>query len=280
MINEKDRVGYYHPCFSNQAHTRYGRIHLPVAPKCNIRCNYCDIRYDCVNESRPGVTSRLISPEQALAYVKRKDKKEHRLEVIGIAGPGEPLFNDKTFETFHLIHRNYPSRIKCLSTNGLLLRDRAQDLASCGVSAVTVTVNTLKPSTAIRIYGRIDCEKSASHHLEHCSRLLDSQEKGIEAAAEKGLLVKINTVLIPGVNSDEIREVAKFAAERKVYIMNIIPLIPQAGFAQMPAPSSKELAAAQKQSRRYIPQLYGCARCRADAAGIPGVKSHNQIVCV
>ncbi|MFQ7453900.1 MAG: hypothetical protein ACLRNQ_23780 [Flavonifractor plautii] len=52
-----------HPCFSAQAHFRYGRIHLPVAPRCNIRCGYCDRRYDCANESRPGVTSEVISPK-------------------------------------------------------------------------------------------------------------------------------------------------------------------------------------------------------------------------
>ena len=60
-----------HPCFSAQAHFRYGRIHLPVAPRCNIRCGYCDRRYDCANESRPGVTSEVISPEAALDRVER-----------------------------------------------------------------------------------------------------------------------------------------------------------------------------------------------------------------
>ena len=55
-----------HPCFSAQAHFRYGRIHLPVAPRCNIRCGYCDRRYDCPNESRPGVTSSLLTPKDAV----------------------------------------------------------------------------------------------------------------------------------------------------------------------------------------------------------------------
>lgn len=39
-----------------------GRIHLPIAPHCNIRCAYCDRKHDCANESRPGVTSRLLIP--------------------------------------------------------------------------------------------------------------------------------------------------------------------------------------------------------------------------
>lgn len=55
-----------HPCFSDRAHSQFARIHLPVAPKCNIRCAYCDHRSDCPNESRPGLASRVIQPEEAL----------------------------------------------------------------------------------------------------------------------------------------------------------------------------------------------------------------------
>ena len=55
-----------HPCFSEEAHHRFGRAHLPVAPACNLQCRYCVRKFDCANESRPGVTSRVLSPEQAL----------------------------------------------------------------------------------------------------------------------------------------------------------------------------------------------------------------------
>ena len=58
-----------HPCFNAKVKGQYGRVHLPVAPKCNIQCNYCNRKYDCVNESRPGVTSTVLSPEQALYYM-------------------------------------------------------------------------------------------------------------------------------------------------------------------------------------------------------------------
>lgn len=58
-----------HPCFNITASHHCGRVHLPVAPKCNILCNFCRREYDCLNESRPGVTSRLFSPEEALQYL-------------------------------------------------------------------------------------------------------------------------------------------------------------------------------------------------------------------
>ena len=54
-----------HPCFSREACHLFGRIHLPVAPKCNIQCNYCIRKFDCVNESRPGVTSKVLTPAEA-----------------------------------------------------------------------------------------------------------------------------------------------------------------------------------------------------------------------
>ncbi|MFW5693191.1 MAG: hypothetical protein ACOCWL_03150, partial [Thermoguttaceae bacterium] len=60
-----------HPCFHADGRRRFGRIHLPVAPKCNLQCNFCDRRFDCVNESRPGVTSVILSPPQALAYLEQ-----------------------------------------------------------------------------------------------------------------------------------------------------------------------------------------------------------------
>lgn len=47
-----------HPCFTAKC-SDYARIHLPVAPKCNMQCNYCLRKYSCVNESRPGVVAGL-----------------------------------------------------------------------------------------------------------------------------------------------------------------------------------------------------------------------------
>ena len=62
-----------HPCYNRDAHREFARMHVPVAPRCNIQCNYCNRKYDCCNESRPGVTSEVLTPEQAaekVAYVK------------------------------------------------------------------------------------------------------------------------------------------------------------------------------------------------------------------
>ena len=70
-----------HPCFNPNAKGKYGRVHLPIAAKCNIKCNFCDRKYDCVNESRPGVTSTLLTPDQATIYMGKVLEKESRISV-------------------------------------------------------------------------------------------------------------------------------------------------------------------------------------------------------
>ena len=113
-----------HPCYCKDAHDKFARIHLPVAPACNIQCNYCNRKYDCSNESRPCVTSGVLSPEQALEKVIMVKQSLDNLSVIGIAGPGDALANPSaTFETLRLMKAFDSELIPCISTNGLNMPD-------------------------------------------------------------------------------------------------------------------------------------------------------------
>jgi MoaA/NifB/PqqE/SkfB family radical SAM enzyme len=108
-----------HPCFNCGA-TKNARIHLPVAPKCNIQCNYCVRKYDCPNESRPGVTTEVLSPEEAFKKYAVVKGKMDNLTVVGIAGPGDALANwEKTKKTLELIHEYDPNvtHSACLLTD-------------------------------------------------------------------------------------------------------------------------------------------------------------------
>ncbi len=80
-----------HPCYSEEAHHHYARMHVAVAPACNLQCNYCNRKYDCSNESRPGVTSQKLTPEQAVRKVMAVASRIPQLTVVGIAGPGDSL---------------------------------------------------------------------------------------------------------------------------------------------------------------------------------------------
>ena len=97
-----------HPCYCKDAHREYARMHVPVAPRCNIQCNYCNRKYDCCNESRPGVTSEVLTPEQAAEKVLYVKSQIPQLSVVGIAGPGDPMANEETFRTLELVGRDAP----------------------------------------------------------------------------------------------------------------------------------------------------------------------------
>ena len=98
-----------HPCYSEDAHHYFARMHVAVAPACNIQCNYCNRKYDCANESRPGVVSELLNPQQAVTKVLAVAATIPQMTVLGIAGPGDPLANpSRTFETFRELSEKAP----------------------------------------------------------------------------------------------------------------------------------------------------------------------------
>ena len=142
-----------HPCFNAKMRGIHGRVHLPVAPRCNIQCKYCDRKYDCVNESRPGVTSAVLSPGQAMTYLDFVLEEVKNISVVGIAGPGDPFANPKeTMKTLRLVREKYPEMICCLATNGLGIGPYIDELADINVSHVTITVNALDPEIGSQIY--------------------------------------------------------------------------------------------------------------------------------
>lgn len=256
-----------HPCFSKEAHGRYGRIHLPVAPACNIQCRYCLRKYDCANESRPGVTSMVLSPPEALDRVRNLVERDHRLAVIGIAGPGDPLANEATFETMKGISREFPDLILCVSTNGLALTDRIDDLMKCGVKSITITINATRPEVAERIYSWVTYRGKKFSGREAAELLVANQWTGLSNAIDAGFLVKINSVLIPDVNESEIVRVAEQAGKAGADIHNIIPLNPQAEFAHLARPTREDIHMLRLTCGMSMPQMSHCRQCRADACG-------------
>jgi nitrogen fixation protein NifB len=259
-----------HPCFSVEAHTKFGRMHLPVAPACNIQCRYCVRKYDCANESRPGITSRVLTPSEAVERVEAFVERNDRISVIGIAGPGDPLANEATFETLSALRWGFPHLTLCVSTNGLLLPERLTDLIRAGVKSLTVTINAVLPESAERIYSWVQYRGTRLTGQEAAKTLLANQWVGISNAIEMGLLVKVNSVYLPGVNDEDLVLVAKRAGELGADIMNVLPLIPQGEFSGLTRPSYAEINAKRDALRPFINQMSHCRQCRADACGTLG----------
>ncbi len=259
-----------HPCYSSKAHRTFGRVHLPVAPKCNVQCNFCVRKFACANENRPGVTTKVISPDEAVETVRRAVSSEPRIRVVGIAGPGDPLANDETIEAFNLVKEEFPSLIRCMSTNGLLLPDRIDELDAAGVITLTVTVNALDPEIGEKIYSFVKYKGKTHRGKEAFEILSKNQLDGISMAVKRGMVVKVNSVLIPGINDRHLVEVAKKVKGLGAYTMNILPLIPQGRFSSLRPPTPEEIEAARSECEAVIRQFTDCVQCRADAVGVPG----------
>ncbi|PLX97512.1 MAG: nitrogen fixation protein NifB [Desulfuromonas sp.] len=263
-----------HPCFGGD-HNKTGRLHLPVAPGCNIKCGFCERKYDCVNESRPGVTSKVLTPEQAIRrveLVKRHMEMQGgaQLKVVGIAGPGDPLANEKTFETFKMVREAYPEMSLCLSTNGLRLPDKIDQIIDSDVHSLTVTINALTPETGAKVYEWIHFAGTRLHGKEGAEILLMKQLKGLELAAKAGLMVKVNHVYIPGVNDHETLDLAVKVRDLGADMMNIMPVIPVGKFKDVEAPSEFTMEMVRNQAELILSQARHCKQCRADAAGVVG----------
>ncbi|NLW36555.1 radical SAM protein [Syntrophus buswellii] len=260
-----------HPCFYRSAGTRWGRVHLPVAPNCTIQCNFCNRLYDCVNESRPGVTSRILDPAEALLYLDRLLKARSDISVVGIAGPGDSLCDpERTLETMRAVHAAYPDLLLCLSTNGLNLAEHVDDLVAAGVTHITVTVNAVDPLIGQRIYAWVSINSMIYRGLEAAQLLLSRQEEAMSRLKGRGLTVKINSVVVPGINAGHITAIAEKAAEWGVDLMNCIPMIPvqDTPFECLGAPADAEMVRIRALASLHLPQMYHCRRCRADAVGL------------
>ncbi|EIQ00819.1 putative Fe-S oxidoreductase [Opitutaceae bacterium TAV1] len=260
-----------HPCFNKASHHTHGRIHLPVAPRCNLQCNFCNRKFDCMNESRPGVTSAVLTPAQAADYLDATLRRVPNLAVTGIAGPGDPFANAvETMATLAAVRRRHPDMILCLATNGLGLAPHIDNLAALQVSHVTLTVNAVDPVIGAKIYAWIRDGHRPMRGLAAAQLLLDRQLSAIQRLKEAGIVVKINTIIMPGINDQHIEDVARQMAALKVDIMNCMAFLPVAGaeFENIPPPDGALVAGTRLRAGRHVPQMTHCARCRADAVGL------------
>ncbi|MDR1542365.1 MAG: radical SAM protein [Clostridiales bacterium] len=263
-----------HPCFSDGKFGRQGRLHLPVSGACNIQCRFC-LRALNATEQRPGVASGLIRPEDAVSITARALYLCPEITVIGIAGPGDALASSEAFETFSKIHSAYPELIKCLSTNGLALPGKSSALWDVGVRSITVTINAVDPYIGEKVVSRIISGGQILTGAGAAEILIENQLSGVSEASREGMLVKVNTVLIPGVNDHHVEDIAKAAAACGASKHNLIPLIPQHEMADMPAPTCEQIEAARSAAGKHLNQFRHCAHCRADACGVPGANDHS-----
>ncbi len=262
-----------HPCFSKDAHRKSGRVHLPVAPRCNIQCNFCNRKYDCMNESRPGVSSTVLSPQQAVSYLRHVVAQRPEISVMGIAGPGDPFANpDETMETLCLTRKHFPRMILCVATNGLNVEPYIDEMAQLQVSHVTLTINAINPAIGKEIYSWVRDGKRPLRGEEAAALLSAHQLGALLKLKARGITTKVNTIILPGVNEEHILEIAQKVSAFGADIMNLMPLVPVKGavFEELAPPDTMTTARLRLQCGQWLPQMTHCSRCRADAVGYVG----------
>ncbi|MDR1096229.1 MAG: radical SAM protein, partial [Spirochaetaceae bacterium] len=193
--------------------------------------------------------------------------------VTGIAGPGDPFAApEETLATLRLVRARYPDMLLCVATNGLELLPYVGELAALQVSHVTVTVNAVNPVIGMKICEWVRMPPRVLKGITGARVLFERQEESIRALKAAGITVKVNTVVVPGINDKHTEEIAVWAAKTGVDIHNFIPLLPVPGtlFEGVMSPGPAAMAEIRLRAGSHLPQMSHCGRCRADAAGLLG----------
>jgi len=261
----------HHPCYSESRDDLWARIHLPVAKFCNIKCVFCDhsIGSSC-HTSKPGFSSTLMESKDAISRTSEEVEKNPSLLIVAVSGPGEPLVNEETFATLEGVRARNKHLRFCLSTNGVLLEETAQSLRKLGVQTVSVSMSAILPDTAAKIYEWAWIDGVKQQGQEMGETLIKKQLAGIERAVDLGIVVKVNTVLIPDINMGDIDCLSKRIAESGAALQNIVPLVPIRHSPKLITPTPGELDKARQIGSKNILQFTHCKQCRSDVVGIPG----------
>jgi len=202
---------------------RFGRtidyIRLSVTDRCDYRCRYCMPANGIKLINRKDILSYEEIVKIVTAFAKRGIKK------IRITG-GEPLIRSNIERLVKMLKVIDGIRNISVTTNGSLLKEKATLLKASGLDSVTVSLDTL--------------DKDKFRMLTRTGNVNDVTT-GIEEASKAGLVVKINTVLLKGINENKIADLLDFAFGRKI-IIRFIEL--------MPTDIDKEFF-----DRRFIPLL-------------------------
>jgi nitrogen fixation protein NifB len=199
------------------------------------------------------------------------------MTVLGIAGPGDPLANpERTFATFRMLSEQAPDIKLCVSTNGLALPDSVDELAKHNIEHVTITINCVDPDIGALIYPWIYWRNKRIRGRDGAAILIERQQLGLEMLVKRDILVKVNSVMIPGVNDKHLAEVSKVVKSKGAFLHNVMPLIAEAehgtffGLMGQRGPTPAELKTLQDACAGDMNMMRHCRQCRADAVGLLG----------
>ena len=177
-------------------------MRVSVTDKCNLRCRYC------MPEGVEIVPmSDLLSLEEITAVVRQASLLG--IDRIKITG-GEPLVRKGVTSLVSMIRALPGIRQITMTTNGILLADYLPELVKAGLDGINISLDTLNPETYLKITGRDG---------------LDQVLRGLDAALAAGIRVKINSVMMKGINDKDLPDLIELAREKPLDV-RLIELMP------------------------------------------------------
>ncbi|MBE0599558.1 MAG: GTP 3',8-cyclase MoaA [Desulfuromonadales bacterium] len=197
-------------------------LRLSITDRCNLRCSYC----------MPSDGVAKLHHQDILSYEElfqiARAAVALGVEKIRVTG-GEPLVRKGVVDFLRRLATLPGLRELALTTNGILLEKMASELRQAGVSRLNISLDSLQPETFARI-----------------TRLGDVQQvvRGIEAAEAASLPIKINMVVMRGVNDAEITDFAALTLQRAhaVRFIEYMPAVPNPQTASLAFPGAEILA--------------------------------------
>ncbi len=188
----------------------YGRIaddlRISVTDRCNFRCIYC-----MPAEGLKWLNREDIMRFEEITRLARIFVERYGVRTIRITG-GEPLVRVKLEELIGMINAIDPTLDITMTTNGVLLRQKARQLKDAGLKRINISLDTL----------HMDRFKEMARS-DAFVRVMD----GITAAREAGLWpIKLNMVVMKGHNDDEVVDFARLAHSEgfEVRFIEFMPL--------------------------------------------------------
>ena len=265
----------FHPCFNEKAHGRIARIHVPIAPRCNLACGYCErVISTSPTLTGPGSASEVLEPEQGFERTMKFLQQYGDSSIVGIAGPGDPLANPETITFLERMQEQAPHIATCLCTNGLALPQYAEKLIKLNLNTLTVTVNGVTPSVIAQMQPRVFDSGRWLTGEDAGHLLISRQMEGLRKVAGH-MTLKINMVIAPEINMGEVEAVMQLAVDSNVQVFNPMPLIPRHALSSTRKPTRDEIKHIYSLCPPSLSLFTKCKQCRADAAGIHG-KEHSK----
>jgi nitrogen fixation protein NifB len=141
-------------------------------------------------------------------------------------------------------------------------------------------VNTIDPAIGAKIYSWVRDHKTIYRGEEGARILLERQLASIKALKAAGVTLKVNTILMPGINDEHVHAVAEEMRGLGADVMNCLPLYPVEGtpFAEIRELPLSEMKGIRDEISKVLPQMEHCTRCRADAVGLLGADQSGELV--